>query len=83
MRIVIAIISEAGIRLKGVGNFQGSSPHGTLEKILDKLNVRTENGKRLQMDSIDDAVVRPSVPMEEAIKILEASGVEIQISGAA
>src|SRR5580693_4407548 len=72
-----AWVNDTGIRLKGLGTFQATSPKGTLEAILDKLNARTlQNGKRLYLQSVDDAIIHHTIPSAEAVKILQASGIE-------
>jgi hypothetical protein len=72
-----AWVSDSGTRLKGLGHFQASSPKGTLDAILDKLKARTlQNGKRLYLQSADDAIIHHTIPSTEAVKILQASGIE-------
>jgi hypothetical protein len=72
-----AWVNENGIRLNGLGPFQTSSPNGTLEEILDKLKARTlQNGKRVYLESADVAVICHTIPTSEAVKILQASGIE-------
>jgi len=80
---MIAIVSKGGIRLKGVGPFQSANP-GTIEKFLDKVEAQKQpDGKRLCMESIDEAVVRYSVHMDEVVKTVQAFGIELQVSDAA
>jgi len=72
-----AWVNDNGIRLNGLGPFQASKPKGTLEEILDKLKAKTlQNGKRIYLESADVAVVYHNIPSAEAVKILEASGIE-------
>ena len=72
-----AWVNDIGIRLRGLGPFQATSPKGTLEAILDKLKARTlQNGQRLYLQSVDDAVIHHTIPSAEAVKILQASGIE-------
>ena len=71
-----AWVNDIGIRLKGLGQFQATSPKGTLDALLDKLKARTlKNGKRIYMQSADDGVLHHTIPSAEAVKILQASGV--------
>jgi len=72
-----AWVNDIGIRLKGLGPFQATSPKGTLDAILDKLKARTlKNGNRIYLQSVDDAVIHHTIPSAEAVKILQASGIE-------
>jgi Family of unknown function (DUF6988) len=72
-----AWVNDNGIRLNGLGQFQVSSPKGTLDAILDKLKARTlQNGNRVYLESADVAVVYHTIPTAEAVTILQASGVE-------
>jgi hypothetical protein len=72
-----AWVNDTGIRLKGLMGFQTTTPKGTLDGILDKLGVRTlANGKRVFLQSADDAVIYHTIPGAEAVKILQASGIE-------
>jgi hypothetical protein len=72
-----AWLNDKGIRLKGLGNFQASSPKGTLDAILDKLKARTlKSGKRIYLQSADDGIIYHTIPSTEALKILEDSGIE-------
>jgi hypothetical protein len=72
-----AWVNDNGIRLNGLGPFQASSPKGMLEEILDKLKARTlQNDKRVYLESADVAVVYHTIPTAEAVKILQASGIE-------
>src|ERR1700680_3128564 len=72
-----AWVNDNGIRLSGLGTFQASSPKGTLEEILDKLKARTlQNGNRVYLETADVAVIYHAIPTSEAIKVLQASGIE-------
>jgi hypothetical protein len=72
-----AWVNDNGIRLRGLGQFQASSPKGTLDSLLDKLKAQTlKNGKRIYFQSADDAVIHHTIPSAEAVKILQASGIE-------
>jgi hypothetical protein len=72
-----AWVNDKGIRLQGLGPFQAGSPKGTLDAILDKLKARTlTGGKRLYLQSADDAVIYHTIPSAEAVKILQACGIE-------
>jgi hypothetical protein len=72
-----AWLNDNGIRLRGLGHFQASSPKGTLDGILDKLKARIQpNEKRVILLSVDDAVIYHTIPTAEAVKILQDSGIE-------
>jgi hypothetical protein len=72
-----AWVNDQGIRLKGLGPFQATIPKGTLDAILDKLKARTlKDGKRIYLQSVDDAVIYHTIPTAEAVKILQAAGIE-------
>jgi hypothetical protein len=72
-----AWVNDAGIRFKGLMGFQTSSPKGTFEGILDKLQARKlANDKRLQLISANDGVAYHTIPTVEAVKLLRASGIE-------
>ena len=48
--VMDAWVNDRGIRLRGLGHFKASTPKGTLDSILDKLQARTlQNGKRLYL----------------------------------
>jgi hypothetical protein len=72
-----AWVNDIGIRLRGLEQFQAASAKGTLDALLDNLKARTlKNGKRIYLQSADDAFVHHAIPSAEAVKILRASGVE-------
>src|SRR5712692_2495809 len=72
-----AWVNDIGIRLKGLETFQSTRPKGTLDAILDKLKARSlKNGTRLYLQSVDDAIIYHTIPSAEAVKILQASGIE-------
>jgi hypothetical protein len=72
-----AWVNDNGIRLKGLGPFQATSPKGTLDAILDKLKARTlKDGKRISLQSADEGVICHTIPSAEAVTILQASGIE-------
>jgi hypothetical protein len=72
-----AWVNDQGIRLKGLENFHASVSTGTLDAILDKLKARTlKDGKRISLQSVDDAVIYHTIPTTEAVKVLQASGIE-------
>jgi uncharacterized protein DUF6988 len=72
-----AWVNDNGIRLNGLEAFQANSPKGTLEEILDKLKARVlKSGKRIYPQSADIGIVYHAIPSAEAVKILQASGVE-------
>jgi hypothetical protein len=76
-----AIVSEGGIRFKGVMGFVSVSPEGTFKALLDRLGAQTQqSGERAYKESVDEMVVRYTIPLAEAVSILQEFGIEVHLA---